>query len=128
MDVFLIVITLLWGAGAWASPPADLSDFDGTKGGGSKGKQKTPAISEREMIYVDNQENVNSGGSSVRELRYNVVGRDRPGRDGKGLLKLSEKQRVKFVRRSKDNRWTLIEVPATQKKAWIPSAALVEKE
>ncbi len=76
------------------------------------------------MIYLDNQEGVSSTDPAFRKVKYNVVGRDRPGREGKVLFRLAENQRVKFVRTGKDPRWSLVEVVATQRRAWIPSSAI----
>jgi hypothetical protein len=130
MDVFLILF--LWGLGnfAVASPPVDLTDYEG-KGSAQKivkGAKKDPGISEREMIYVDNQDGVDSRDPALCQVKYKVAGRDRPGREGKTLVKLNQNQRVRFIRETKDHRWTMVEVVATRRKAWIPTSALLEKE
>ncbi len=132
MDVFLrsaaLVILSLFNTSVLASPPVDLTDFDGkrneSKKAALKGGKKDPGISERQMIYVDNSEGVENI-PELRVLKYNVIGRDRPGREGKAMLRLTAEQRVKWLRDSKDTRWTLVEIPNLNKKTWVPKAALV---
>ena len=130
MDVLLILLGVICSYSlGLAAPPVDLSDFDG-KASAAKGAKKSgsPTISEREMVYLDNQEGMESADPTLRTVRYKVLGRDRPGREGKVLVRLGENQRVKFIKESKDRRWSMVEIVGRKKRAWIPSSALVAQE
>jgi hypothetical protein len=128
MDVLLILILFL-AQSAGSAPPVDLSDFEGKKSAemDSKTKIRREGVSETQMIYVDNTEG-GEASPDLRHLKFAVAGRDRPGREGKILIRLQAENRVKFVRFSKDNRWSLIEIPGIKKRAWVPRAALIEEK
>jgi hypothetical protein len=106
-----------------AAPPVDLVPKDSRKMINAK------PITENDLVYTDNTANDTEGLSTTFVLKYDVVGRSLPGRQGKPMLKLKAGDRVEVIKDSKDGRWQAVETLFSvsgrgRRKAWVPKNTL----
>lgn len=100
-----------------AAPPLDVTQ-SGPDALRSSEKKSKPKDSDFEMLDV-NDPQPDFEKESV-EILFDVMGRAKPGRDGRPILRCIKFDRVRFLKLSVDKKWAAIQSFRSGKKAWIP--------
>ena len=113
MVAFFFVATSL----VRAAPPVDLTQ-SGTDALRSAEKKSKPKDSDFEMLDV-NDPQPDFEKESV-EMLFDVIGRAKPSREGRPVLRCIKFDRVRFLKLSTDKKWAAVQSIRSGKKAWIP--------
>ena len=121
LSILVFALTI---SSARAAPPVDLIESqngDSSRTRAKKGKE----ITEDEMTYVDGHQAKNLPPENGPTIKFDVVGRKAPRRDGKGLMKLIKGQKIRIVKDVDGKDWLIVETYGQpQRKAWVPRAAV----
>lgn len=117
-----------------ASPPQDLSIFEKP----DASDDEAPVKPKRRLRFKeddltsgappaasDRQDSSHSSDNAdvKKHLRYDVICRERPGRQGKPIVKLKKGQLVSEGKRS--NQWSEVSYSAKASTCWIPTSAMI---
>ena len=124
VSLSVLLILAVTTACARAAPPVDLVDpqaGDVSSPRSKKGKE----ITEDDMTYVDGHQAKNLPPEVGPTIKFDVVGRKAPRRDGKGLIKLNKNQKIRIIKNVEGKDWVVVETYGVpHRKAWVPRAAI----
>lgn len=105
-----------------AAPPMDLT-------GGFRTLRGQRPLTENDLVYKDNAQPDQVVTTKPLPLKYSVVGRSLPGRQGREVHEFHAGDPVVFIKKSTDKRWVAVETMGTvggrgRRKAWIPATAI----
>lgn len=117
--LFLLTTTFLR-----AAPPTDLSDVDGSD---SNKKVIQKRITEDELTFTSDEAAAKATAiGKSPQIRFNVYGKNLPGRAGKNILPMAKGSRVQILKESKDKKWWAVQsLQGKKARAWVPKSAVL---
>ncbi|NCN25964.1 hypothetical protein GW915_00155 [bacterium] len=104
-----------------ARPREDRVDFSKLD---ESSKKKKKVLLDRDITFTNEDIEKKMDDPATMQVRYDVLGRSRPGRGGKPLERFLKGSLVRALFFSKDKRWVAVESMKTNKKRWLPRASL----
>lgn len=119
LGLSLLVVTTVW-----AAPPRDLSDFskESALEGDAPARPRPRTLKFKEDQITAGEAPARS--SAQRRVKFDVVCRDQPGRNGKGKVRLKAKSIVLIDASKKDAAWSAVTYAPAQAACWIPKSAI----
>lgn len=118
MQVYFLATTV--SGLAVASPPVDVTHPEQLR----PGTVKKYRIKESDFEMMDVNDPQPDFDKETAEVVFDVIGRVKPTREGRPVLRCIKYDRIRFLKLSQDSRWAAIQSLRSGRKAWIPVTAL----
>lgn len=119
--IVLSLTALLFAAPTFASPPVDLTDYDG---GQRKVRRSAKPLTDNDLIFTDNIIKPEKQLHGLVLFKKATVGRTEPKAQGKAVIRFQVEYRARFLQFSKDKKWVAVELLNGRKRSWVPMDAV----
>jgi len=104
-----------------ASPPVDLSDYDGAR---RTVRRVEKPLTDKDLIFTDNIIKPEKLLHGLVLFKAATLGRTQARPDARAVLSFKPEYRVRFLQYSKDKKWVAVELLNGRKRAWVPASAV----